>query len=102
LWDGSWLIVISLSFWYNFQGKPDTQTYNSDADDSDKEAKDTRKLLTQHNRKKKKSGGFQSMGKIFRYLMHTGLSELNFFVYIKSCQYLMFYTIKMFWTRSQD
>ena len=43
-------------------GKPDTQTYNSDADDSDKEAKDTRKLLTQHNRKKKKSGGFQSMG----------------------------------------
>jgi hypothetical protein len=24
------------------------------------------------------------------------LSELNFFVYIKSCQYSMFYTIKMF------
>ena len=24
------------------------------------------------------------------------LSELNFFVYIKSCQYLMFYTNKMF------
>jgi hypothetical protein len=29
------------------------------------------------------------------------LSELNFFAYIKSCQYSMFYTNKMFWTRSQ-
>ena len=29
------------------------------------------------------------------------LSELIFFVYIKSCQYSMFYTNKMFWTRSQ-
>ena len=29
------------------------------------------------------------------------LSELNFFVYIKSCQYSMFYTNKRFWTRIQ-
>ena len=28
-------------------------------------------------------------------------SRLIFFVYIKSCQYSMFYTNKMFWTRSQ-
>ena len=29
------------------------------------------------------------------------LSELIFFVYIKSCQYSMYYNNKMFWTRSQ-
>ena len=29
------------------------------------------------------------------------LSELNFFVYMKCCQHSMFYTNKMFWTRSQ-
>jgi hypothetical protein len=28
-------------------------------------------------------------------------SDWFFFVYIKSCQYSMFYTNKMFWTRSQ-
>ena len=32
--------------------------------DSDMESKDTRKLVQQQNRKKKKSGGFQSMGKL--------------------------------------
>ena len=34
-------------------------------------------------------------------LMAYRLSELNFFVYIKSCQYSMFYTNKFFWTISQ-
>ena len=27
--------------------------------------------------------------------------RIYFFVYIKSCQYSMFYTNKMFWTKSQ-
>ena len=33
-------------------------------DSGDEELKETRQLVLQQNRKKKKSGGFQSMGKI--------------------------------------
>ena len=32
---------------------------------------------------------------------YSWLSELIFFAYIKSCKYTMFYTNKMFWTKSQ-
>ncbi|OWF35956.1 ATP-dependent RNA helicase DDX54-like [Mizuhopecten yessoensis] len=39
--------------------------------DSDEEIKETRKLVTQQNRKKKKSGGFQSMG--FCHQVYTGI-----------------------------
>ena len=35
------------------------------------------------------------------FLKAQRLSEIEFFVYIKSCQYSMFYTNKMFWTKSQ-
>lgn len=40
-----------------------TKQDKEDADsDSSQELQDTRKWLTEQNRKKKKSGGFQSMG----------------------------------------
>ena len=39
------------------------QDEESDDSDSSQELQDTRKWLTEQNRKKKKSGGFQSMGK---------------------------------------
>lgn len=48
----------------------------SDGENSDQEAKDTRKLLTQHNRKKKTSGGFQSMG--LSHSVYKGISRKGY------------------------
>ncbi|XP_064597516.1 ATP-dependent RNA helicase DDX54-like [Liolophura sinensis] len=47
-----------------------TETDTSD-DDTDKEFEETRKLVTEQNRKKRKSGGFQSMG--LSHSVYTGI-----------------------------
>ncbi|XP_033727163.1 ATP-dependent RNA helicase DDX54-like [Pecten maximus] len=44
---------------------------DDDSSDSEREIQETRKLVTQQNRKKKKSGGFQSMG--FCHQVYTGI-----------------------------
>ncbi|XP_060080406.1 ATP-dependent RNA helicase DDX54-like [Ylistrum balloti] len=65
--DGSEFEEVSESL---VQYKPQEDEDSTDTD-SDKELQETRKLVTQQNRKKKKSGGFQSMG--FCHQVYTGI-----------------------------
>ncbi|CAC5380122.1 DDX54 [Mytilus coruscus] len=60
--DDSDFEVVDSSLEKSIRKASEKSNNTSDGENSDQEAKDTRKLLTQHNRKKKTSGGFQSKG----------------------------------------
>jgi uncharacterized protein YaaR (DUF327 family) len=49
---------------------------------------------------KKKGGGVHKSG-TYDNLKAYKVVRIELFVYIKSCQYSMFHTNKMFWTKSQ-